>query len=157
MKIHFTKKEYRLLLDMISIAGWVLDAHSVGKEEFEATAHYKVLRQKIMSYAREMGCEDRIVFNEERQQYYETLDSEMDGEYMKFVNAFEEDSFWEELIERMADRDFVQQTPEAVAKTMSNDDVYLKINELRELYHDEFSEHGIENLILVNKPAGELH
>ncbi|OQX38570.1 MAG: hypothetical protein B0D91_03780 [Oceanospirillales bacterium LUC14_002_19_P2] len=157
MKINFTKKEYRLLLDMIAIAGWVLDAHSVGKEELAATAHYEVLRQKIMSYAREMDCEDRIFFDDELQTYFESRDSEMNGEYMSFVKAFEENSFWDELIQRMAARDFLVQTPESIAKTMSNEDVLLNIEELKGPYEDEFSERGIENLMLVNNPASKLH
>ena len=32
MKIHFTKKEYRLLLDMLYIADWVMNSHQLINE-----------------------------------------------------------------------------------------------------------------------------
>ena len=56
MKINFTKREYRLLIDILEISEWVLNAHS--NVEREDTKKYSELAQKIFSYAKEMGYED---------------------------------------------------------------------------------------------------
>ena len=157
MKIHFSKKEYRLLLDMIQIAGWVLNAHSVDKEDFKATEHYQALSQKIKAYAKEAGCEDLITFDKTLEQYFATYDYEMEGEYMEFVKAFEEDSFWEHLIQKLAERDFLDQTPESVGEKMSNEEVMIRLEEHRGPYEEEFSEYGIDNLQIVKTSEKIIH
>jgi hypothetical protein len=50
MKINFTKKEYRLLLDMVEIAEWVLNAHK--SDPSDEIKKYSDLYQKILSYAK---------------------------------------------------------------------------------------------------------
>ena len=56
----FHKKEYRLLLDMISIAEWVLNAYTT--EDHPQSDPYEELEQKILSYAKDYGFDecDRI-------------------------------------------------------------------------------------------------
>lgn len=157
MKIHFTKKEYRLLLDMIKMADWVLNAHSVEKEEFKATEHYRAISQKIMSYAKEAGSEDRVTFDQQLERYFTTYDYEMEGEYMELVRKFEDETFWDLLIQRLAERDFLDQTPESVGIKMSNEDIYARIEELKEPYGEELSECGIDNLKIVKTPEEIIH
>jgi len=61
MKINFTKKEYRSLIDLLDIANWVINAHRTGIGE--EPKEYADLIQKIYSFSKEMGCEDIIEFN----------------------------------------------------------------------------------------------
>lgn len=157
MKIHFSKKEYRLLLDMIQIAGWVLNAYSVEEEEFTATEHYQALSQRIMSFAKEAGSDDRVTFDKTLEQYFGTYEYEMEGEYMEFVKAFEDESFWEHLIQKLAERDFLDQTPESVGEKMSNEDVLARIDDLKTPYGEEFSEYGIDNLKIVKTSEKIIH
>ena len=54
MKINITKKEYRLLLDILHLGEWMLTAHD--QEEMPEKKKYQDLVQKFYSYAEEMGC-----------------------------------------------------------------------------------------------------
>jgi hypothetical protein len=53
MKIHFTKKEFRLLIDMISIAEWVMNSHKTG--ENPKSEPYEKLDQKFCHMPKILG------------------------------------------------------------------------------------------------------
>jgi len=48
MKIHFTKNEYRLLIEMLSMSEWVMHSHEI--EYDDACNKHDQLIQKILSY-----------------------------------------------------------------------------------------------------------
>ncbi len=58
MNIEFSNAEYRVLLDAIEIADWILHAHTM--DELEGRDHFRALFQKIFSKAKEANCEDLI-------------------------------------------------------------------------------------------------
>jgi len=64
MKINFTKSEYQILLDVIYMADWILHAHDT--EDRSNTKEYSDLFQKLMSYAKDMGCEDLVDFDKQQ-------------------------------------------------------------------------------------------
>ena len=62
MKINLTKSEYRTLLDVIYMADWILHAHDT--EDKSDSGEYYNLFQKLMSHAKDMDCEDYVVFDD---------------------------------------------------------------------------------------------
>jgi hypothetical protein len=107
MKIHFTKKEYRALLDIIQIADWVMHAHDI--QEKHETAYYRELFQKFYSFAKEMGFEDLIEFAKENGEYYPTRKFEDESMADPLIQSFENKSFWDNLIDRLAERDALKE------------------------------------------------
>jgi len=87
MKINFTKSEYRILLDVIYMADWILHAHDT--EDRSDTKEYSDLFQKLMSYAKDMGCEDLVNFDEQQQNYAESFIFEEESSAW-----FKKGSFW---------------------------------------------------------------
>ena len=59
MKINITKKEYRLLLDVFSIATWVMNSHKY--ESDPKSVPYENLEQKFMAFAKEFGFESAML------------------------------------------------------------------------------------------------
>jgi hypothetical protein len=70
MKINITKKEYRLLLDVLYLGDWMLTAHD--PEEVSEKEKYQDVIQKFYSYAEEMGFGNLIEADKESNKYYET-------------------------------------------------------------------------------------
>lgn len=101
--------------------------------------------------------EDRIIFDKPLEQYFGTYEYEMEGEYMEFVKAFEDESFREHLIQKLAERDFLDQTPESVGEKMSNENIIARIEELSIPYDEEFSEYVIDNLKIVKTSEKIIH
>ena len=73
MKIHFTKKEYRQLLDLVFLGDWVA---SVDEEK---PSPYDALREKIYAHAKDFGFDDLIEYDKSEQKHFETAAFEDQG------------------------------------------------------------------------------
>nr|VFJ52547.1 MAG: hypothetical protein BECKFM1743A_GA0114220_101044 [Candidatus Kentron sp. FM]VFJ70070.1 MAG: hypothetical protein BECKFM1743C_GA0114222_105415 [Candidatus Kentron sp. FM]VFK09523.1 MAG: hypothetical protein BECKFM1743B_GA0114221_101075 [Candidatus Kentron sp. FM] len=155
MKIDITKQEYRLLLDLLEIAHWVLDAHSTWDKE--ETKPYTALIQKIYSHAKEMGCADIIVYDKKLAAYFPTREYEEDGEHRQFIEAFEEDSFWDELSHKLAFRDLIQQEGEVALERMDFMERATKLTEFLSWYEEEFSDNGLTNVRVVKERSNKVN
>ena len=144
MIINFTKKEYRLLLDILEIAEWVLHSHRT--QELEETKKYTVLIQKILSYAEQMGCEDLIVYDDRLEGFYPTRQFEDESDHMEYIEEFEDDVFWDALAHRLAVRDLVTQVGKEEYENMEYSERASKILDLEGWYHAEFIESGLVNV-----------
>ena len=143
MNINFTDKEYRLLLDLIYMGTWVLTANEV--ERYSKVNHYDELAQKIYALAKDFGCEQLIEYDEEHDEYLETVEFE-ESEVMEFLEDFEEFTFWETLISRMAERDFLKELPPGSLESLSSEEKFIAIQKHEDKWADEFQNHGIDNL-----------
>ena len=74
MNIEFTSKEYQVLLDMLSIADWVMNAFV--EDEAEHSKEHEALKRKLFSFYKEMGEERRVEFAPEFDDYFETREYE---------------------------------------------------------------------------------
>jgi hypothetical protein len=67
---------------------------------------------------------------------------------VKLLDDFVDISFWDELTERLAERDFVSTLGEKAILKMSQDERFTKFYEFADSYAAEFAENGIDNLVL---------
>ena len=155
MKINFTKKEYGLLLEMLAIADWVMNAHST--TDHPDTRKYSDLEQKLFSFADEMGYDELILFDKESGKYYPTSEHDEIGEHRKFIEEFEEESFWSELVSKLATRDFLNQVTQQELETMPRKEQMNKLFELEEWYEDEIDEHGLDSFKLDKAIKTKMH
>ena len=143
MKINFTKKEYRLLLDLVSLGEWVITATDVDitpeKEKYEE------IIQKIYSHAKDFGFENLIEYDEEIEEYIETREFD-ESEKDEYLRDFEENNFWEELIHRLAERDFIRKNGIQNIEKMPFELQIKDIHEIETKYSEEFSTFGLENI-----------
>lgn len=152
MKINYTKKEYRLLLDMVEMAEWVLNAHRSNPSD-EITK-YSEIYQKILSYAKEMGFENLITYDENLGGYYTTFEYE-ESEHMRYIEEYEDDIFWDALPHRLAVRDLVKQVGEKKYEEMEFVERATKLVELESHYYKELEEHGVDNLRFESQPKSD--
>ncbi len=108
MKLELTQKEYRLLLDILHIAEWIMNSYVI--DDRPETEKYRRLEQKILSYADEMGCKGVVDYDKELGGYFPTREIE-EGSAMDFIDEYNEDTFWEELVSHLAERDFINRSP----------------------------------------------
>lgn len=151
MKINITKHEYRLLLDILSIASWVMNAFTIGEDKFPA---HEALRKKIYSYFKEMGAEDRIEFAKNLDDYFELSEYE-EHIHDTFLSSYEENFFWDELIDRLAERDVLCSVRIENLHQLEVIDRIRLIEDAKEKYETEFEKHGLERLriILDSQPS----
>jgi hypothetical protein len=150
MKVEITKKEYVDLLDMLHIADWVLSAHKT--EEDPRAEKYEELMQKFYALAGEMGREDLIEYDHDIEKFFPTETFEETSEAWDFIEEFVEDTFWDELIDRLTQRDLERQAGghENVRK-LSMKDRFAREAPIQERYTEEFTENGLDRLEIVEQ------
>src|SRR5436190_10857547 len=115
MKIDITKNEYRLLVDMLYLADWMMHSHAIGEEQHHH--EYEKLRKKILSHYKDMGAEDIVEYSEESDDFFESSDYD-DYIHEKFIDPYDNENFWDELTDRLAERDVVNDSGLEKLKSM---------------------------------------
>ena len=142
MKINITNREYRTLVQALELASWVLHAHA--EEERKDTKHFRELEQKILSFARDFGMGNEISYDPKLEEYLPTR--QFEESVLGYIDAYNEDTFWEELIERLVKRDLLRQEGREGFEGLSFDERFQKEDPIRLKYENEFEHHGIERL-----------
>lgn len=148
MNVSLTQREYRLLLDLLLSADWVIHGHR--REEPAEAEPYRMLIQKFLSLAGEFGLEGLIEIDEERNQYRPTEQFEQNTAAWRLLDEYDDLVFWEELIVRLAERDIARMPGKSDIEAMSGEEYDRLAQPLEEKYAGEFFEHGIDRLTLRN-------
>jgi hypothetical protein len=143
MKINFTKKEYKTLLELIYIGDWIVNSNNTEKDITKEK--YDEITQKIYSYAKDFGCENLVKYEANYDKYYETREFE-DSETHEYIEEYENNSFWESLISRLAERDLMQEISPADLGNIDHEDRITKMHDKEQKWSLEFEKNGIKNL-----------
>lgn len=145
MTIDLTPAQYETLIKLVYLGEWM--ANGIRGEEdrdervFQATQHF-------YSYADEAGARSLIEYDKEYRQYFPTHALDEDAAVVQFREEYDDEVFWDELIEKLAMRDFANQYGEqhwfSSGEQGASDiqGVFIK------KYIDEFEAHGVENLVI---------
>ena len=146
MKLELTEQEYRALLDMLYISDWVMHAHSADLSA--QTLEHRKLRQKVLAQAHASGMTDIVehiatedAFNESEQYEQTTQDA--------FIAPYNDNTFWTELVHRLAARDVVDEISDEAFDLMAPAERMDRIDQATEPYRNEFSTNGLENVRVV--------
>lgn len=144
MKINITKKEYRLLLDILYLGDWMLTAHD--QKEVPEKEKYQDVIQKFYSYAEEMGYENLIEADKASNKYYETREYEDTSEVDEIIENYNIATFWDELVSGLAMRDAEETEGNDAINKMSPEERIQLLHPLEERYHEEFMANDLTNL-----------
>ena len=147
MKIDLTQKEYRDLLDVLYVAHWVFSAYKV--EEDPRIERFDQLEQKFLALSKQMKFENLVEYDEDLDTYFPTREYEETSAAHVFINEYDNDTFWDELASRLAERDLLKQMggPEKMVN-LPKEEMLEKLFQLEEFYGDEFVRNGLKNLQL---------
>lgn len=153
MKIHLTRKEYEALLDAIYMAGWVIRAHA--EDDDPAAGKYQELEQKMYALAEEFGLSGAVDKNIESDAYFMNKEYLDKHQAVDLLERFENATFWEELLERLARRDFIRKYGEETILNMPLEERFEKEMEILQQYDKEFGDNGLENLQIEGLTAAK--
>lgn len=140
MKINFTKKQFKTLLDLAYLGEWTANSIRPDDERF---ADYDELFQYICSFAKDMGCEDLVPYDRELNAYFPS--QEYENQLHPIIDDNEEYIFWEKLSGHLAKRDLDREG--GTFDTL--DDRFRRLLEIEERYEKEFEENGLSNLRII--------
>ncbi|MGZ4997024.1 MAG: hypothetical protein ACXV8J_04225 [Methylobacter sp.] len=140
------------MLDVIYMANWILHAHdSEGRSD---TKEYLDLFQKLMAYAKDMGCEDLVEFDEQQKKYAESFIFEEKSPALAYIDEFENGSFWAELISRLAHQDALIELKANDPQEVETEELFAAISKSEDKWSKEFEAFGLSR-IRLNKTLGD--
>lgn len=145
MKINVTKKQYKLLMEMLFAGNWLINGHRLPDERLD---DYEQLEQHFLSFFKEFHMDDYIEYDDKHNSYFHTRKFEDEFFGKEYIEDYDEDTFWEELISRLALRDMVRDYGPEQINTMDDITRLEKKFEYEEKYNREFEENGLEKLII---------
>jgi hypothetical protein len=153
INIKFSKEQYKQLVEMMYLGEWMINAC---RNPNETIKKYEELEQHVYSFAEKANLEHCIEYDEKSKNYYPTRWLEMESEVEQYREEFEEETFWDELIERLSQRDLINEVGWEAVEKMDPIARMKKQDPLRTKYGDEFEKHGLSTLAVVpQKPAKE--
>ena len=154
MKVSFTSKEYARLLELAYLGLQVVGGRE-GTDPAAAAQHYSEIEQKLYELATTFGCADLVELEDDGLLSPSTK-LEENPRVGKVLGEYNNDTFWHELVARLADRDLAtQQTQHSLTGTGGPPiDADLRLGELEDAYWAEFEKNDLANLVLLRGAKG---
>ena len=143
MDVTFTEEQFRVLIELVSLGNWIANGPRSPEEQVK---RYADLEEYILATAYRSGFTDIVEFDREMNAYHPT--GGFEDSLQPYIEEYDEDNFWDELIYRLAHRDFVAAYGKAIA-AMTLGDRMEKEQPFLDKYFAEISERGIERLKLA--------
>ena len=154
-KIEFTKKEFWDLLRAIYLADWV--ANAICTSESKKDKGISKIRNKVLMEVSETEFEDYADFDSENNQVYPSWKLDDEPTTRALIDRYNEETFWEEIFEKLTDRDIVKHISTLdlkeqmrIAKFDFMDRIELE-EPFRKHWDKELRKHGIDRLEIVEK------
>ena len=151
MKVSFTPKEYARLLELVHLGLWVARARP--DDPATMPERYSALAQKAFALAEPLGCAD-LVEQDVNGQFYpaEKLTA---GPVQEKLGQFLEDTFWSELVGRIAERDLHAEPGVTVkpGEELSTEDS-ARLDTIEDGYWREFEQSGVDHLVVLRGGRG---
>ena len=154
MKIDLSKEEYRVLVEVFSLAGMVLDAYGRGNVS-EKKPFYE-LEQKIYASCDDFGSGDMIRRDPHSNELARKWNEKAPEKVVRIYDQFVDDAFWEELIIRMAGRDLQTEMTWAGAgeEALAEEKWQKRKSELELHYENAFRQSGLDGICLTRDVEG---
>lgn len=137
------------------MADWILHAHD--SEDRCDTKDYSDLMQKIMSYAKDMGCEDLVVFDKDLKEHFESSTFEEESPVLGYIEEFEDNSFWSELTSRLAQRDAMTELKANNLHDIDMEERIKSISNAEKKWSKEFETFGLDRIRTDKTQHDALH
>jgi hypothetical protein len=152
MKVSFTTKEYTRLLELAHLGLWVTGSRP--DDPATMPERYADVAQKLYGLAENFGCADLVESDVNGELFpNEKLTG---GPVQEKLDAFAEDTFWSELVARLAERDLHSDSPKDATKLGEElDEAELdRLEALEDSYWREFEASGVDHLVVLRGGKG---
>ena len=151
MKVELSRRDYVALMTVLEIADWIL--HAYRTDDPPETAPMRALEQKVLALAEQFGCGELVEYDAKEQRWWVTREFDETSDALQYLQEFENDNFWEQLSERLVERDLVRQLGESACKRLDPEELDERQEPYRTLYAEEFLSHGVDRLEILHPPG----
>ena len=149
----FTPKEFARLLELVHLGLRVVEGRQ--GEPSPAVQRYVELEQKLFELATPLGCADLVDVGD-RGQLVPAEKLLGDERLAKLASDYDNDTFWHELVTRLADRDLATEQVRHAGEGGGGPaiDADARLRQLEEAYWDEFETQDLAHLVLLRGGRG---
>jgi hypothetical protein len=148
MKMNITKTQYEQLLKLVYMGLWVADVLDEDQErEFYET------EQLILSSAKDFGLGGYVEYAEDSREHLFSQEFEETSGVMEYIDAYDDNSFWDELMHRLAYRDVINEIGEDRFSKMSVEERVERQEPYFQKYEKEFQRNGLDNVAVRHLKA----
>jgi hypothetical protein len=140
MKIELTKEQLDKLARLVYLGNWM--ANSWRNED--VIEEYDEVESLILNEANKHGLSEYSELDEVEKKYVPS--HELEEKMTELVDFYNDNTFWDQLIFRMADRDYVRKYGEEAMSELETDKGMEREKPLLEKYEKEFNEHGLDRI-----------
>lgn len=144
MDIQLTDKQFEKMLKLIYLGMWIVEAHDQDKENY-----FTEVEQLFYSKSKDIPNQKLIEYDEVSKKYYPSIDFDNEDIIVKHIDTYEENIFWDELIDRLTKRDMIKKFGLAGIQKMTQEEIFEREKEFITKYEKEFQENGIENVGII--------
>jgi hypothetical protein len=142
ISLNLTTEQHRKLIELAYLGEWFINAHHEAEYQDEAATE---ALQKILGAHALAGLSRDV----ETSNYY--LDSEWtDRLYDQYIADYDDHVFWDELTERLAQRDLARKRGVSMDEIEREDDL-LELRPLEDHYRRELEHDGVERLDFTDR------
>jgi len=143
MEIKLTEEQFEKLMELVYLGNWMINAYRTD----DYLEEYSEVTSQIFKQAAEAGMEGKVVKDEIESRYLPSY--EFEESMVDFITEYDGFCFWEELINRLAERDAVKEFGATPLDEIDLEEFLEKKNKYLRKYEQEVEENGIKNLELI--------
>lgn len=153
MTIDLTPAQYETLLKLVYLGEWMANGIRVDEERDERVHQ---AAQHFYSYADEAGSSSLVEYDKKYREYFPTRNLDENPEVVRFREEYDDEVFWDELIEKLSMRDFIGRYGEQQwFSSDMHESTELQSSFIKK-YIDEFEANGIDNLVIKGDESPDL-
>ena len=141
--IQLSRKQFLALLKLTYLGNWMANAPRTQnmKEDYESIESF------VFSFAPAFGFEKYMDHEEsDGDRYYPTGLFEEETDVHKLHEEYDEETFWDELADRLGERDFYEKYSKEEIKRMDREERFTKLYECIDAVSDELEKYGLGRL-----------
>jgi hypothetical protein len=137
VKIELTTEEFRKLIELAYLGEWMINAQH--DPEFQDEAAGAVVQKLLVAHKL-----PNVDLDDETGEYFMKSDW-TERLYDEYILDYDDHTFWDELTERLAQRDLARERG-IEADKLNRDDDLLELRPIEDRYRAELEEHGLDRL-----------
>jgi len=146
--MRFTDEELLTLAEMLTLACWATFwNHKPGADD--GVARYDDMLEKTLTRLQHNGQSNEVENDPERQRLRLSKKKEESSFYAQCYDEMRNETFWEELVARMAEREMIRKYGNDHLKSLSDEDRKKLTEPVSKKFWEEFSKNGIGNLHII--------
>lgn len=142
MELKLTEDQYRKLVKLVFMGMWMTDSRGTEKDD----PYFIEIEQLVYSASLKNGINDIIEYDKINDKYFPSENFDAEDIIAQHIDAYDENCFWDELIDRLTKRDMIEKYGLEKIHNMNQAEIFQKEKEIIDYYEEFFAKNGLKNL-----------